>query len=469
MLLADVSDRVSKLAHDYYNATTIHPLAIGLTLAMGLWLMIGSRQKAMIPWLVMICFIPSAQRVVIAGADFTLLRIMVLFGVARFLFRGELADVKLRRLDWIYIGWVAVSMVIYTLRRGDMGAAVYSCGFGMDMLGGYLIPRVIIQKLGDLRSLLKILAVLAFVVSVFFAVENRTRRNSFAIFGGVPEVTVEREGRLRCQGAFSHPIVAGVFWSVIAALLLGGVLSGGNVMLHGLGFVSCVGIIAASASSTPLLGLIAACLFWSAWPVRSWMKHLLLASPFILTILHFLMDGPVWHLVARVSAVGGSTGHHRYVLIDSAIRHVHEWFFLGTVSTGHWSRHFQMFDITNQYILEGVRGGILRLFMFLILIFLTTRSVARGTKLAKNNRDAKVVYSVAASIFVSCICFIGVSYFGQIDYLWYMTLAIGNNLGDEFFYQTDQVQDFPDSEDSLEFDPDDSFADPVDNRGLEPT
>ena len=46
-----------------------------------------------------------------------------------------------------------------------------------------------------------------------------------AAMGGVPEITVVREGRLRCQGAFAHPILAGCFWAeqlpLIAALSAG--------------------------------------------------------------------------------------------------------------------------------------------------------------------------------------------------------------------------------------------------------
>jgi hypothetical protein len=40
---------------------------------------------------------------------------------------------------------------------------------------------------------------------------------------------------------------------------------------------------------------------------------------------------------------------------------------------------------------------------------------------------------LGAALFVHCVCFIGVSYFGQISYLWYITLAIGSAAGTATF------------------------------------
>ena len=44
-----------------------------------------------------------------------------------------------------------------------------------------------------------------------------------------------------------------------------------------------------------------------------------------LLLLHLAMNNPVWHLLARVNVVGGSTGWHRYHLIDKAIEHLEWW------------------------------------------------------------------------------------------------------------------------------------------------
>ncbi len=74
------------------------------------------------------------------------------------------------------------------------------------------------------------------------------------------------------------------------------------------------------------------------------------------------MEAPVWHLISRVSLASGSTSYFRYQLIDHFFRRFSEWAVVGTRSTAHWFWGAQ--DITNQYILEAVRGGLVTLICF---------------------------------------------------------------------------------------------------------
>lgn len=414
---------------EWHGATFIHPAAIAVTALLALWLFLASRRTALLPLMALICFIPSAQRVVIFSADFTLLRIMVLVGIARILTRGELSSIRFNRIDWVYLAWVLVGSVVYVLQRQEFSAVVYVSGTSMDMLGAYLVARALVQTMGDFRAFALIAAAIAIPVGAFFAFEMSTQRNLFAVFGGVREITWVRDGRLRCQGAFSHPILAGVFWASIGAMTMGGALARTLKPLQRLLFVAgtcaAVVVIVASASSTPVLGFVAGVGFWLWWPVRNWMRYVFIAAPFVTVALHMAMEQPVWHLVGRMSAVGGSTGYHRFILIDGAIRHLGEWWLVGTPWTGHWSSVFQTWDITNQYIFEGVRGGIWRLGLFVVLIYLVARSIATAQGRVTDKSDRLLLWGLGASLFVHCVCFIGVSYFGQIQYLWYISLAIG--------------------------------------------
>jgi hypothetical protein len=78
------------------------------------------------------------------------------------------------------------------------------------------------------------------------------------------------------------------------------------------------------------------------------------------------MKAPVWFLLARLTVVGGSTGYHRAYLIDRAIANFGEWFLVGVPSTSHWGWGLQ--DVTNQFIVEGTRGGLLTLVLFVAVI-----------------------------------------------------------------------------------------------------
>lgn len=439
LLLGDMATRAAaKTSTDYHGITTVRPAGLAILVGLAVWMFLAPRRSALVPFLVLICFIPSAQRIVIAGADFTLLRLMAIGGIGRVLCRNEISRVRFNRIDGVYVAWVLVGSLAYVFQRGEASALVYVAGRSLDKLGAYFVARVFVQTIEDFRAFARSVAIIAIPVGIIFAIELATQRNLFAFFGGVPEITAVREDRLRCQGAFAHPILAGVFWAAAGALTLGGAFARQarpiDRRVFAAGTLASVFAIAASASSTPLLGFVAGIGFWMCWPVRRLMRYPFMAAPFVLAALHLVMEGPVWSLVARVSAVGGSTGFHRYVLIDGAINHFHEWWLVGTRSTIHWHQHFQTFDITNQFILEGVRGGIGRLGLFLLLIFLVAKAIRRAQRRTKNRSDELLLYGLAASLFTHCVCFIGVSYFGQIQYLWYFTLAIGGSATSSYFF-----------------------------------
>lgn len=443
-MLAMAARAAAKTHSEWHGSTFIHPLALATLIGLAIWMFLAPRRHAIFPFLILICFIPSAQRIVIGGADFTLLRLMAIAGMARILSRNEFSSIRFNRIDKVYVAWVLVGSIVYVVQQAQVSAAVYVAGTSLDMLGAYFVARVFIQTMDDFRAFAKGVAFIAIPVGAFFAFEWATQRNLFAFFGGVREITAIREGRLRCMGAFSHPITAGVFWAAVGALAMGGAMARQakptDRFIFALGTLASALIVGSTASSTPLLGLIAGVVFWLWWPVRGLMRYTFIAAPFVLTALHMVMQAPVWHLVSRVSAVGGSTGYHRYVLIDNAIRRFGEWWLVGTPSTIHWSNSFQMFDITNQYVFEGVRGGFLRLALFVALIYLVGRAIATAQGRTTNKADLLLLWSLGASLFVHCVSFIGVSYFGQIQYLWYMTLAIGASAyAPEFFREQKRV------------------------------
>ena len=144
----------------------------------------------------------------------------------------------------------------------------------------------------------------------------------------------------------------------------------------------------------------------------------------MLLALQAVMTMPVWHLIHRLSNLGGGgTGYHRYLLIDAFIRRFGEWWFVGTRSTAHWGWGLQ--DVTNQYVLEGVRGGLLTLILFIVVIVLAFRDVGRLWRVSSRDRyHLALSWGIGVSLFVHCMNFIGVSYFGQMYVTWYLTLAM---------------------------------------------
>jgi hypothetical protein len=418
---------------DYYGQTTIHPLGLVAVLVLGTAMLLLPRRYASLPMIVMACFIAPAQRIVVLGADFNLLRIMVLFGFVRLLMRKEFHGVMMRPMDWLVIGWATANTASYTILHMSAAALVNRLGFSFDAIGMYFLFRCLTRSWQDVDRVVLGFIVVSVPVAIYFLIERSTGRNLFAVFGGVPAMTLMREGRLRCQGPFPHAILAGCFWASVLPLVGAWWWRGqGAKVFAGVGVACCVVIIITCASSTPVVAVLFGALGWSVYRCRSILRRLRWSLLSLILVLHLLMAKPVWHLIARINVVGGSTGHHRYKLIDGAVNHVAEWWLFGTESTAHWGRGLS--DVTNQYVLEGVRGGLLTLLLFVALIVLAFKHIGclhRTSEAAGQHYARMLAWGLGVALFVHVTTFFGVSYFGQMIMVWYMTLGMIGGVGQQ--------------------------------------
>lgn len=408
----------------YSNQTTLHPLGLAAVAALGSTLVAGQRHTAVLSVLVMACFVASAQRLVLVGLDFNLLRIMVLFGTARVIVRHEYQGFLWRPVDLLVLVYASVKTVTYTLQQANLQSLVTQLGQSYDTVGMYFLFRCLIREWGDIRSISKGCSWLVFPVAAAFLVEASTGRNMFSVFGGVPAQTLVREGKLRCQGAFGHAILAGCFWAALLPLIASRWWQGGLGRPVAIaGSAAALMIVFFCASSTPVVAVIAAALSAAMFPARHYLRWVRWAVVLTLVALHFSMNKPVWHLIARIDVIGGSTGYHRYKLIDAAIGRFDEWAVAGVATTLHWGPGLH--DLTNQYVLEAVRGGLLTLILFVLIMVFAFRDVGRLCRSAGHDRSTLAcAWALGVSLCVHASSFIAVSYFGQITVLWYLSLAM---------------------------------------------
>jgi len=418
---------------EFHNQTTLHPLALGAVIILCVLTFVLPRKYALIPCLVLVCFIPSAQRIVIFGLDFTLLRIMAGVGLLRVILRGDFHAGRWRTPDSVMLGWGVTSLVAYSLRRGSLSDLIYMFGVVTESLALYFMVRGILRSWGDLRVFMASLTVICAIVALGFLNEKATGRNVFSVFGGVPAMTEMREGRLRCSGAFAHPILAGCFWAVQCAYMapLWWSRLGTGRLSAVVGVTAGVVIIVTCASSTPVLSLIAGAGAGAWFVFRRYtqpLKHLIIGG---LIALHLIMEAPVWHLMSRVDLAGGSTGYHRYLLVDATISNFSEWALIGTKGTSHWGTG--LFDLTNQFVLEGVKGGALRLSLFVIMISMCFSRVGTMWRSAGQDREKLAMsWGLGVGLFIHCISFMGVSYHGQVAFGWYFSIAAIVSMSESF-------------------------------------
>lgn len=245
------------------------------------------------------------------------------------------------------------------------------------------------------------------------------------VFGGRSIIPQIRDSQIRSESVFSHPILAGSFGASLLPLSWG--LWELNIKPSDrtfalTGFITSTIITFTSYSSGPILTFFAALGGIFLFLLKDHLYILKRLALLLLVILHFIMNGPVWALINKISAVSGSTSYHRFALIDQFISRFGEWFLFGTISTAHWGWGLQ--DVTNMYVRVGIDGGIVCLILFLLLIKLCFNNIENLLYKLKNYKNLqKFIWGLEIFLFAHLISFFGVSYFGNMIFFWYLTIV----------------------------------------------
>lgn len=406
------------------GTTFINGIGLGFTLLMCLLMLVLPRRYALVPVIILTCYMTMGQRVMIAGLNFTMIRILTLAGWVRIIFRGEMRSFRWNSLDKAVVAWTVSSIVIHTLLWGFGQEFINRLGLAYNAIGLYFLFRYLIRDMDDIKRAIRFLAILIVPLAGSMLAEKLTGRNSFAVFGGVLALTRIRDGALRCQGPFAHPILAGTFGATLLPLFVG-LRWQGKRLLSTLAMVSSLIIVITAASSGPLLACVAGIVGMVSWSWRKWLRAMRWGILFGLIFLQMVMTAPVWYLMARVDVFGGSTGWHRAWLIDMAMKHFSEWWLLGIKNTGVWDP--MLADVTNQYIWEGVQGGLLTMLLFILIIALCFRGVGRAVRemdTARSLPERLCVWSLGAALFAHVMNYLSVAYWDQNFVNWYLLLAM---------------------------------------------
>ena len=405
--------------------SSINGLGLAFLLCMGTLLLFLPRRLALFPVAATTCYMTFGQQIVVVGLHFTMLRMLVLMACARVIFRNETRSFKWLRIDTAILLWVASSVTTYTLLWQSSEALVNRLGLAYDAVGFYFVFRFLIRDIEDFKRCCRVFAVLLFPLAISMCVEKATGQNPFYLFGGVPPVTEIRDGVLRCQGPFGHPILAGTFGAVWLPLFLGLWYQGrGNRSIAALGMVSSTAITLLSGSSGPVAAYFAGIVGLCMWPLRNYMRTVRWGIVLSLGVLQLVMKAPVWFIFAHLNLFSGSTGWHRANLIDLTIRHFFDWWLLGTRNTLGWG--VWAGDITNQFISQAVRGGLSTLVLFVYIIVLAYSGLGRSLRSARfeSRRARKLLWALGCTLLAHIVGFLNVSYFDQNVVNWYLLLAL---------------------------------------------
>ena len=414
-----------------YGHTVMNPLALVWMLCMAVIMLYVRREYVLIPMVAAIFLTTEMQRIVVASLNFNIMRMLTIVGWVRVLLKGEHRSLRLNRIDTLVLWLAVVSTVADTLLRGTLSAFVTRMGSSLTAVGLYFLFRVLVREFDELIPAVVALALLCVPIAGTMFIENHTGRNLFSAFGGVPEFTELREGRLRAQGPFTHSILAGTFAATLIPVLLIPI-----VMRSRWRFASLVGICGAlcmvyfSASSGPVMSLLAGLVGLGMWYLRYNMKEVRLGLVAMLLTMQAFMKAPIWALVGRGVVVGGSTGWYRFNLLDNFIRRFGEWFLLGIKTTAYWG--VGLWDVTNQYISVAMAGGLTSLILFIGTIAACFAPVGQAQRVYRGDRRNQfATWCLGASLFSHTVAFFGIAYFDQTVVSWYLLLSFLSTLNNQ--------------------------------------
>jgi len=420
----------------YFGApgqTEVQPGALVILFVAILLLFVLPRRYAFIPLLVAAVFIPAQQVIIVADLHLTLTRILIGCAWGRVLWmrfvQGGPPMPRWQPLDTPIVAYYVVGIFTFFLLWGEAGAMVNRLGALYNALGIYFFMRYVLRDARDLDRLAKTLAWVLVVVAVFMTIEQATGRNLFSIFGGVNEFTEIRDGKLRSQGPFIHPLTAGAVGATLFPLMFGlwwqGRKNGrGRNRATALLGATAAAVMAVTSMTSTSLAVLAAGIFGLCmWPLRRHLRWIRWGTVAALVGLNIVMKAPVWALISRIDLTGSSSSYHRYQLIDQFIRRFGEWWLVGTQNTVNWG--WDMWDTINYYVSAGTQGGLIGLILFVSILAIGFRSLGKARKAwASEPETARRMWVLGTVLFAHAVAFFGIEYFDQSSFLWLAELAM---------------------------------------------
>lgn len=406
----------------------MRPLTMILLIISGILVFVIPKKSLVSLLLFNLCFIPTSQSLILSGASFYYHQLIILLILIR-VSGSATSSFTFNKIDVLFFAWQFSGTMIYILQWQTMQAVIWKTGRVLEALTAYLLTRILIKGKSDINRLIDSLALIAVIMAPLVFYESRTGSNPFAILGDV--ITDLRDGRLRCQAAFPISIILGIFWSLLIPMFwMRHKQSKKTIYIMAIG--ASLFMIYACASSTPIGTALVGMLVLATYKYKRWYRHIVPVTVTLYVTLSFVMKAPPYYLIASLGVVGGSTAWHRAYLIDRAIYYFNEWALLGARTTVHWDytgRTEHQFDITNQFILEGVRGGLITTVVFSALVYYMCKTTYNLAMLSRSGRYFYWVFMAFLSGHI--VSFFGVSYFGQLTIFLYITIAMTALFEDE--------------------------------------
>lgn len=380
------------------------------------------------------------QGIELGSISLPIYRMLLAVGLLRVTLKGERVTGNINLIDKLMIAWACYYLLASFFHDGSPGSGpIYTLGVIFNQLLLYFLVRVWCRDVSDMIDLIKILGLLLLPVAMEMVFEKITAKNLFSVFGGVSENVLVREGKLRAQGPFLHPILAGTVGATCVPLFVS------IIKVHPtyakIGILSGLVMVIASTSSGPLMSLFAAAFGLGMWRFRHLAKAVRISAVLTYLVLMIVMERPPYYLISKIDISGGSTGWHRSYLIEQTFKYLSEWWLFGTDQTRHWMKDQGVgmlpnhTDITNYYIAFGVNGGLPCMLLIIAILLCSFRWVGKleEAMFARHPENSYMIWCFGSSLFAHAATSISVAYFDQSVAFFWLDVAVISSMYSTWF------------------------------------
>ncbi|MEO9461528.1 MAG: hypothetical protein ABJ242_02225 [Marinomonas sp.] len=409
---------------------------------------VGNRAAALltiVPLLLLIgsALLPPEFRITVAGQTFYSYRLAcfglvpwLLFRILRGYYQPALPDMFIL----VAAIWMVISFVgFYGFERGFASGAA----FALDAVLAFLIARVSVRNLTDFRRVLVIAAPVFLVFGLLLAAEAILQtpfiRNlaqmvftplSASEFGSAEDLAVfvdTRFGLLRATGPFTHPILAGLFFSSLLALYSGARLRSWPLYAGiGAGLLSIFSLSSAAfLSLIMIIGLYAYDYIQRAFAILNW-KLFAVFSAIALALLQMVSQGGLISILIRFT-LNPQTGHYRLLIWEYGSQSVAKNPLLGIGFTPYERLPWMSESVDAFWLSMAVRHGLITpICLFaanMLAVIMLTKVIGQADR-----GERKTYFGIAVALFVMALMGFTVSFFGAIASWYFVLMGIGVSL-----------------------------------------
>lgn len=394
-------------------------------------------RKALVIYIASLLWYPSYLAVSIGTIDIVLGRFVV--GA---LFLRCLCDDKIRtRFKWSRLDkWVALSMIIYVgitfYTRPTWMMVENRGGFIMDTWLAYMVARFIITDRASLIYVVKSVSIILLPLAILGCIEAVSGWQPFVPLRRFspwnPEYGVTnvggRWGFTRAIGPFQHPIMFGGCFAMFLPLIwyLRYEKKEWKSLAYIFSVTAVVGALS-SMSSGPWIMIIAIVFCFLLERRKKWVKPALFAFIILCILIQISSSTAFYYVLFNYGSKLGGAGLHRAMLIDIAIKNFDQWWLVGTkgLDPG-WGHYFHMdhTDVTNEYLLAGIKYGILGIIVLCCMLFVAFKQIIAAYKKAITPETKSLYWSLGSGLFAIVVVWTSVSFFGQLMPLFYCVFGM---------------------------------------------